>query len=62
MRDKQPFQTQDNNGDAWVGVREGFHERTQEQITEFLIQGKNPKDHIHLGINNQGKEVFRQRR
>jgi hypothetical protein len=58
----EPFNTQDNNPDAWVGVREGYHARTNEQIQEFLISGKNPQDHIHLGINMNGDEVFRTQR
>ncbi len=52
------FQTQDNNNTAWVGVSEGFHRDTQQQIQEFIIQGKNPADHVHLGIDMNGNQVF----
>ena len=53
------FDTQSNNPNAWVGVTEGFHRDTQQPITEFIIQGKNPADHIHLGIDQNGNEVFK---
>ncbi|HJP69252.1 MAG TPA: hypothetical protein VJ846_10150 [Sphingomicrobium sp.] len=54
----EPFGTQDSNPDAWVGVREGFHHDTQEQIQEFIIQDKSTQERIHLGINMNGDEVF----
>jgi len=57
-----PFETQDNNPTAWVGVREGFHADTGQQIQEFVIQGKSPTDYIHLGIDMNGNEVFRTQR
>ena len=56
------FGTQDNNPNAWVGVREGYNYDTQQQIQEFIVQGKNPQDHIHLGIDMNGNEVFRNQR
>jgi hypothetical protein len=60
MSDK--FQVQDDNPNAWVGVREGFNRDTQQQVQEFIIQGKHPEDHIHLGIDMNGTEVFRSQR
>lgn len=54
-----PFDVQDNNPDAWVGVREGFHHDTQQQIQEFIIQDKQAGERIHLGIDMNGNEVFR---
>ena len=57
-----PFETQSNNPTAWVGVREGYDQTSGQQIQEFIVQGKNPADHIHLGIDMSGNEVFRTQR
>lgn len=56
------FDTQDNNPDAWVGIAEGFHRDTNQQVQELIIKGKDPAHHIHLGIDMQGNEVFRNER
>lgn len=53
-----PFETQDSNPDAWVGVREGLHRDTGEVHTEFLIQGKNTGEHLHFGINLDGEQIY----
>lgn len=56
------FETQENNANAWVGVAEGFNRDTQQVVQEFVIQGKDPAHHIHLGIDLNGDEVFRNER
>jgi hypothetical protein len=55
----EKFETQDSNPNAWVGVREGFHRDTQQQIQEFIVQDKEAQERIHLGIDMNGNEVFR---
>ncbi len=50
--------TQDDNEDAVVRVRAGSHGKEKETITEFIVADKKAKEHHHLGINEQGKEVF----
>ncbi|WP_329067765.1 hypothetical protein [Amycolatopsis sp. NBC_01480] len=54
------FETQDNNPNAWVGVSsDGVHEDTGTPVaSEFIIQGKNPPDHIHLGFDESGDQLF----
>jgi hypothetical protein len=54
-----PFETQNDNPGAWVGVREGLHADTNTPITEFVVQDKQNGDHAHLGIDLNGNEVFR---
>jgi hypothetical protein len=49
---------QDNNADAKVEVREGFHRDSGAVITEFIIADKAANEHRHLGINEKGDEVF----
>jgi hypothetical protein len=55
---KLPFETQDSNPDAWVGVRAGFHNDTGTPVTDILIQGKQTGEHIHIGIDEHGNQAF----
>jgi len=54
------FETQSNGPDAWVGVSSsGTHEDTGTPVaSEFIIQGKNPSDHVHLGFDENGNQIF----
>lgn len=59
------FSTQDDNNDAWVGVRSsGTHADTGTPVaSEFIIQQKGDDGaHIHLGFDEDGNELFRSER
>jgi hypothetical protein len=59
------WDTQDSNDNAWVGVSsDGTHHDTGEAVaSEFLIQEKGEGGaHIHLGLNEDGDELFRSER
>lgn len=54
-----PYETQDNNPDAWVCTRIGHDYDTGKDITEILIQEKIGGDHHHYGIDAvSGDPVF----
>ncbi len=55
---KMSWEIQDDNPDSKVQVREGFHRDTQERISEFLVHEKSTGEHIHTGMNEDGKVVF----
>lgn len=53
------FETQSNNETAWVGVSsDGTHNGTTPVASEFVIEGKNPADHIHIGFDENGNQLF----
>lgn len=52
------FDVQDSNDDAWVGVREGFHNDTQETVQEFIVQDKEAGERLHFGVNLDGDQIF----
>lgn len=59
------FDTQDNNDNAWVGVSsDGTHNDTGTPVaSEFIIQEKGEGGaHIHLGLDENGNELFRSER
>jgi hypothetical protein len=57
---KDPFETQTDTGETWVGVRAGTHRKTGETVTDIIIQEKAPGgDHTHIGIDQAGNEAFR---
>lgn len=61
---KDPFETQSENKDAWVGVRSSEIDRQTGTpvASEFLIQGKDPQDHVHIGLDEYGNELYNKRR
>ena len=57
--------TQDNNSDNYVGVSsDGINRETGEAVaSEFIIQQKGPGgEHVHLGFNEAGDQLFEHRR
>jgi hypothetical protein len=65
MKDMGRWETQDSNPDAWVGVSSsGTHEATNTPVaSEFVIQQKGPDgEHVHLGFDQYGNQIFENRR
>lgn len=56
---KEEFDTQSNNPGAWVGVRAGHHNDTDEDVTDIVVEDKQTGDKTHIGFNFDGDEVFR---
>lgn len=59
------WDTQDNNSDNWVGVSSSGtnYDTGQEVASEFLIQQKGPGgEHVHLGFDEYGNQIFEERR
>jgi hypothetical protein len=56
---KDDYETQTSNDGAWVGVRQGHHNDTNEDVTDIIVQDKETGDHAHIGINFDGDQVFR---
>lgn len=59
------WQTQDSNPDNYVGVSsDGTHRDTGEAVaSEFVIQQKGPGgEHVHVGFNEAGDQMFEERR
>lgn len=59
------WETQDNNPENWVGVSsDGVHRDTGTPVaSEFVIQQKGPGgEHVHLGFDEYGNQVFENRR
>jgi hypothetical protein len=56
---KEEFDTQTDDPGAWVGVRAGHHEKTDEDVTDIVIQDKETGDHTHIGFTLDGNEAFR---
>ena len=54
------FEAQDDNPNAWVGVASGGSHRDTGTpgASEFIIQGKDPADHIHIGFDESGNQIF----
>lgn len=61
---KWDTQTKDSDGGVWVGVSSDGHDYDTDTdiASEFIIQSKDPKHHIHLGLDECGNEIFRKER
>ena len=58
---RNSFSTQDDNDEAWVGVRSsGTHADTNTPVaSEFIVQQKGDNGaHIHFGLDEDGNELF----
>lgn len=59
------WDTQDNNADAVVQVSSSGYDRDSgtSVASEFIIQQKGPGgEHVHLGFDEDGNQVFESRR
>lgn len=59
------WDTQDNNANAYVGVSSDGYDRDSQTViaSEFIVQEKGPNgEHVHLGFDEYGNQVFENRR
>ena len=42
----------------YVGVKAGFHEKTQTPVTDIIVSDKPTSTHRHLGIDEYGNTIF----
>ncbi|TAK88848.1 hypothetical protein EPO04_01880 [Patescibacteria group bacterium] len=59
---KPKFDTQSNNSNAWVGVREGQDRSSGKTHTEIIVHDKSNNDHAHVGIDKSGNQIYRRDR
>jgi len=55
---KGSYATQSNNGDAWVGVKNGTDRKSGRTTTDIIVADKAGKEHHHIVIDRQGNSIY----